>query len=87
MATLKGSKSIKICQYNENLTIVNKWALFKGAVIEEFHCMSTYFIVYTKIISFLGIKYNQTVHIFPFGILVNSAYSIILFSTIIFQMM
>ncbi len=41
--------------------------------------MSTCFSVYTNIISFLEIKCNQSVHFFPFGVLVNPAYSIILF--------
>ncbi len=34
----EGSKSIKIRQCNENLAIVDEWPLFRGAVIEEFHC-------------------------------------------------
>ncbi len=40
--------------------------------------MLTYFTVYTQIISFLGIKCNQTVNFFPFALLVYSVYSIIL---------
>ncbi len=39
MATLEGSKSIKIRQCNENLAVVDEWPLFRGAVIEEFHCI------------------------------------------------
>ncbi len=38
MAALEGSKTIKIRQCNENLAIVDEWPLFRGAVIEEFHC-------------------------------------------------
>ncbi len=38
MATLEGSKSIKIRQCNENLAVVDEWPLVREAVIEEFHC-------------------------------------------------
>ncbi len=38
VATLEGSKSIKICQCNENLAVVDECLLFRGAIIEEFHC-------------------------------------------------
>ncbi len=37
MASHEGSKSIKIRQCNENLTVVDEWSLFRGAIIEEFH--------------------------------------------------
>ncbi len=40
MAALEGSKSIKIRQCNENLAIVDEWPLFRGAVIQGFHCIS-----------------------------------------------
>ncbi len=39
MAALEGSKSIKIRQCNENLALVDEWPLFRGTVIEEFHCI------------------------------------------------
>ncbi len=39
MTALDGSKSIKIRQCNENLAIVDEWPLFRGVVIEEFHCI------------------------------------------------
>ncbi len=38
VAALEGSKSIKICQCNENLAIVDERPLFRGAVIQGFHC-------------------------------------------------
>ncbi len=38
VVTLQGSKSIKIRQCNENSAIVDEWPLFRGAVIEGFHC-------------------------------------------------
>ncbi len=40
VAALEGSKSIKIRQCNDNLAVVDQWPLFRGAVIEEFHCSS-----------------------------------------------
>ncbi len=38
MATFDGSASVKICQCNENLAVVDERLLFRGAVTEEFHC-------------------------------------------------
>ncbi len=38
VAALEGSKSIKIRQCNENLAVVDEWPLFRGAVIQWFHC-------------------------------------------------
>ncbi len=42
MAAPDGSKSIKILQCNENLAVVDEWPLFRGAVIEEFHCITPF---------------------------------------------
>ncbi len=39
VAAFEGSKSIKIHQCNENLAVVDEWPLFRGAVIQGFHCM------------------------------------------------
>ncbi len=44
VAALEGSKSVEIRQCNENLAVVDEWPLFRGAVIEEFHCIKTGFI-------------------------------------------
>ncbi len=41
VAAFEGSKSIKICQCNENLAVVDEWPLFRGAIIQEFHCIKS----------------------------------------------
>ncbi len=48
MAALEGSKSIEIRQCNENLAVVDESPLFRGAVIQGFHCIYTYTYIQLK---------------------------------------